>query len=82
MKKNCFLLTETQTDLYPFYSFYPFACDYKVPFGIYYGDNAENIAKEAFKVAPQGNAFLLRDVVSRKKQLIPSLMKALTERMF
>lgn len=40
MKKNCFLLTETQTDLYPFYSFYPFACDYKVPFGIYYGDNA------------------------------------------
>ena len=40
MKKNCVLLTETQTDLYPFYSFYPFACDYKVPFGIYYGDNA------------------------------------------
>ena len=49
---------------------------------IYYGDNAENIAKEAFKVSPQGNAFVLHGVVSRKKQLIPSLMKALTERMF
>lgn len=49
---------------------------------IYYGDNAENIAKEAFKVSPQGNALVLHGVVSRKKQLIPALMKALTERMF
>ena len=49
---------------------------------IYYGENAENVAKDAFKVSPFENAFVLRGVVSRKKQLIPALMKALTERMF
>lgn len=49
---------------------------------IYYGENAENIGQEAFKVRPLNNAFILHDVVSRKKQLIPALMKALTERMF
>lgn len=49
---------------------------------IYYGDNAETVAKEAFKVSPIENAFVLHGVVSRKKQFIPALMKALTERMF
>lgn len=49
---------------------------------IYYGENAENIAKDAFKVTPQDNALVLHGVVSRKKQLIPALMKAMTERMF
>ena len=49
---------------------------------IYYGDYAESVAREAFKVSPQGKAFVLHGVVSRKKQLIPALMKALTERMF
>jgi len=49
---------------------------------IYYGDNAETIAKEAFKVSPSQGAFVLHGVVSRKKQFIPALMKALTERMF
>lgn len=48
---------------------------------LYHGDNAESVAKDAFKVSSQGNAFLLYDVVSRKKQLIPAIMKALTERM-
>ena len=49
---------------------------------IYYGENAEHIAKDAFKVTPYDDAFVLHGVVSRKKQLIPALMKALTERMF
>jgi len=49
---------------------------------IYYGDNAETIAKEAFKVSPSQGAFVLHGVVSRKKQFIPALMKAMTERMF
>ena len=49
---------------------------------IYYGDGAEGVAKEAFHVTPFENAMVLRGVVSRKKQLIPALMKALTERIF
>ncbi|MBQ3030568.1 MAG: putative manganese-dependent inorganic diphosphatase [Agathobacter sp.] len=49
---------------------------------IYYGDNAESVAKEAFKVSSYDNAFVLHGVVSRKKQLIPALMKALTERLY
>ena len=49
---------------------------------IYYGDGAESIAKEAFHVNPINHALMLHGVVSRKKQLIPALMKALTERTF
>lgn len=49
---------------------------------IYYGEDAAGTAKEAFGCAPQNNGFLLKGVVSRKKQLIPALMNALTERMY
>lgn len=49
---------------------------------IYDGANAESIAKEAYKSASVDNAFVLKGVVSRKKQLIPALMNAFTERMF
>lgn len=49
---------------------------------IYYGEGAENIAREAFHTSPQNHTFVLKGVVSRKKQLIPSLMNALAERMF
>lgn len=49
---------------------------------IYCGNDAEVIAKEAFNCESEGNAIMLKGVVSRKKQLIPALMNALTERMF
>lgn len=49
---------------------------------IYHGEGAEGIAKEAFRVSPCNNAMVLHGVVSRKKQLIPALMKAMTERIF
>lgn len=49
---------------------------------IYYGDDAEGIAKEAFDTAPEDGSLVLKGVVSRKKQLIPALINALTERMF
>ncbi len=49
---------------------------------IYCGNGAEGIAKEAFQVRPENGAMKLKGVVSRKKQLIPALMKTLTERMF
>lgn len=49
---------------------------------IYYGEGAEGIAKEAFRVTPDNNAMVLHGVVSRKKQLIPAIMKALTERTY
>ncbi len=49
---------------------------------ICYGSDAETIAKEAFKCELSNGAFVLENVVSRKKQLIPALMNAFTERMF
>jgi len=49
---------------------------------IYYGDEAEGIAKDAFKCEPVDNTLILPQVVSRKKQLIPALMNTLAERMF
>lgn len=49
---------------------------------IYYGEDAEGIAKDAFDTMPQEGCILLNGVVSRKKQLIPPLINALIERMF
>ena len=49
---------------------------------IYYGDDAEGLAREAFHCEAENSSLILKGVVSRKKQLIPALMNALTERMF
>ena len=49
---------------------------------IYCGEEAEEIAKEAFGVSAIQNSFTLKGVVSRKKQLIPALMNALAERTY
>lgn len=46
---------------------------------LYYGEGSEKMAKLAFKVKPENGVFHLEDVVSRKKQLIPSLMEAAEE---
>lgn len=48
---------------------------------IYYGEGAEGIAKDAFGCAPYNGSMELKGVVSRKKQFIPAIMNALTERM-
>lgn len=49
---------------------------------IYYGEDAEGIAREAFHCEPENNSLVLKGVVSRKKQLIPALMNTLTERIY
>ena len=41
------------------------------------GEGAEQLIKTAFEVEKQGNTFVLPGIVSRKKQLIPALMKVL-----
>jgi len=41
------------------------------------GEGAEQLIEEAFEVEKQGDTFVLPGIVSRKKQLIPALMKAL-----
>lgn len=43
---------------------------------LYYGEGSEEMAKLAFHMEPEGGAFHLEGVVSRKKQLIPALMEA------
>lgn len=43
---------------------------------LYYGEGSEEMAKLAFKMEPENGVFHLEGVVSRKKQLIPSLMEA------
>ena len=43
---------------------------------LYYGDGSEEMAKIAFHMDPVDGAFDLKGVVSRKKQLIPTLMEA------
>ena len=48
---------------------------------IYYGEGAEGIAKEAFGRTSSGGCIELKGIVSRKKQFIPAIMNALTERM-
>ncbi len=46
---------------------------------IYTGDHAQEIISQAFSLGPQKDSFLLEGVVSRKKQLIPSLMAVMQE---
>jgi len=41
---------------------------------LFVGNNAEQLIASAFSIRPKGNSFLLKDVVSRKKQLIPAIM--------
>lgn len=43
---------------------------------LYYGEGSEEMAKMAFDIEPKDGAFMLKGVVSRKKQLIPNLMEA------
>ena len=47
---------------------------------LFFGDDAEGLVKHAFHKEPEGDSVLLRGVVSRKKQLIPALMRAMAER--
>ena len=44
---------------------------------LYCGSGAETLIEEAFGVRPSGGSCQLADVVSRKKQLIPSFMERL-----
>ncbi|MBR0388081.1 MAG: inorganic diphosphatase, partial [Clostridia bacterium] len=43
---------------------------------IYYGQDSEKLISVAFGTNPENGAFLLPGIVSRKKQLIPAIMKA------
>ena len=48
---------------------------------VYCGEDAEEVVVEAFKSeATHENSIVVPGMVSRKKQLIPALMKTLTER--
>lgn len=41
---------------------------------IFVGENAEQLISNAFSIRAQGDSFILKNVVSRKKQLIPAIM--------
>lgn len=41
---------------------------------IFVGNNAEKLISNAFNISPRGDSFILKGVVSRKKQLIPAIM--------
>lgn len=43
---------------------------------LFYGEGSQEMAETAFKMEPEDDAFYLKGVVSRKKQLIPPLMEA------
>ena len=43
---------------------------------LFYGEGSEEMAVNAFKMQPENGTIYLKGVVSRKKQLIPSLMEA------
>ena len=43
---------------------------------LFYGDGSQQMAEIAFEKKPDGDAFSLPGVVSRKKQLIPAMMEA------
>ena len=43
---------------------------------LFYGEGSEEMAVNAFKIEPKDGTIYLKGVVSRKKQLIPSLMEA------
>ncbi len=44
---------------------------------LFYGANAANVIERAFNVKVDGNIAVLPGVVSRKKQVVPSLMATL-----
>ena len=46
---------------------------------IYMGNGAKEIVEKAFGVKEKKGGYMLEGVVSRKKQLIPSLMQAMQE---
>ena len=46
-------------------------------FLLYCGEDSETLGRCAFRKEPEGDGFLLPGVVSRKKQLVPSLLKGL-----
>lgn len=41
---------------------------------LYVGNNAEELIENAFGVSPEEDSFRLEGIISRKKQLIPTLM--------
>ncbi|MBR6185991.1 MAG: putative manganese-dependent inorganic diphosphatase [Clostridia bacterium] len=43
---------------------------------LYYGPDSEKLIAAAFKIQPENGSFRLPGIVSRKKQLIPAVMKA------
>lgn len=45
-KNNCILVTANQTELYPFYRFYPFIFEMPVEFGIYYSKKDKQRVEE------------------------------------
>ena len=45
---------------------------------LYYGEGAEELARTAFHKEPDGGVFQLTGMVSRKKQLIPPMMEAVS----
>lgn len=46
---------------------------------LYQGGNAKEVAEDAFKIDEKGGKIYLKGVVSRKKQLIPPLMRSLQQ---
>ena len=45
---------------------------------VFYGENAKEVVKEAFKKEPEEeHCIYLKDVVSRKKQLVPAMIMSL-----
>ncbi len=44
---------------------------------LYVGSNAQELIRDAMGVEPSGDSFILKGVVSRKKQLIPAIMTVL-----
>lgn len=46
---------------------------------LYYGANAKNLVREAFQLPSDMETYVLKGLVSRKKQLIPSLVRELQQ---
>lgn len=46
---------------------------------LYFGEGSEELIQEAFGGRPENGVFILKNVVSRKKQLIPAFMSTLQE---
>ena len=45
---------------------------------LYIGNSAGQLIEDAFGVVPDGNSAIIKGMVSRKKQLIPALMAAIS----